>query len=291
MIKYRHLLTLLSIGLAFLLTGCNAALLNPHGVIAASQKSLLIDATLLMLIVVVPVIIITFAFAWHYRESNKKATYRPNDDHSTIIEVVCWTVPCIIIAILATMTWISTHKLDPYRPLESSVKPVTIEVIALQWKWLFIYPEENIATLNYLQIPVDTPINFVMTADAPMNSLEIPQLAGQIYAMTGMKTQLHIMADTVGDYMALSTNISGYGFSDMHFTVHASTPADYQAWVKTIQKSPKHLDLTEYNRLVAPSSKDPVQYYSGVEKDLFENEVMKFMMPMPKYALAIDGSL
>lgn len=290
MIKRRHILAVISLGLMFLLSGCHAALLNPQGPIAASEKSLLIDAVLLMLIVVVPVIIISFVFAWHYRESNTKATYRPNDGHSTIIEVVCWAVPCVIIAILATMTWVSTHKLDPYRPLDSTVKPIRIQVIALQWKWLFIYPDENIATVNYLQIPVDTPINLIMTSDAPMNSLEIPQLAGQIYAMTGMKTQLHLMANTVGDYMALSTNISGYGFSDMNFTVHASSAADYQAWVNSVKKSPKTLDLAAYNQLVVPSSKDPVQYYSSAEKDLFDNTVMKFMMPMPKYALAIDGS-
>ena len=181
MIKRRHvILTVLTLGLTLLLTGCKLALLDPKGVIAASEKQLLIDATLLMLIIVIPVILISWCFAWRYRASNKKATYRPDEAHNNIIEFFCWLVPCIIIIVLGIMTWRSTHELDPYRPLQSTQKTLTIQVISLDWKWLFIYPEQNIATVNFVQIPVNTPVQFLLTSDAPMNSFELPQLAGQI---------------------------------------------------------------------------------------------------------------
>ncbi len=290
MIKFRHILALISVGCVLLLSGCHMALLDPKGVIAAGEKSLLIDATLLMLIVVIPVIFINFFFAWRYRASNEKATYRPDDGHNTIIESICWLIPCLIITVLAVMTWISSHELDPYRPLDTTNKPITIQVISLNWKWLFIYPDENIATINYIQIPVNTQVRFLISSDGPMNSFQIPQLAGQIYAMSGMQTKLHIMATAEGDYDGMSTNISGNGFSGMTFTVHVGTQAEYSAWVNTVHKSPDKLTLPVYNQLVAPTENDPVRYFSSVEPDLFNNVIMKFMMPMPKYALAIDGS-
>lgn len=177
-----------------LLGGCNMEILSPKGDIGAQEKTLLFTATGLMLLVVIPVIIMILTFAWKYRASNTKADYQPKWAHSTAIEVVVWTVPCIIVAILAVITWRSTHALDPYKPLVSEHKPVTIEVVSLDWKWLFIYPEYDIATVNEIAFPVDVPVNFRITSASVMNSFFIPQLGSQIYSMAGMETKLHLNA-------------------------------------------------------------------------------------------------
>lgn len=282
MMKLRTLIfATLAIGISFLLSGCNYALLNPSGIIAADEKHLLIVATLLMLIIVVPVIFLTFYVAWRYRATNTNATYAPEWTHSTALEIVWWTIPCIIIAILAIMTWFSTHQLDPYKPLATKTKPLIIQAIALEWKWLFIYPDQNIATINFVELPVNVPVEFLITADAPMNSFQIPKLAGQIYAMAGMQTKLNLMANQIGDFPGLSTNYSGEGFSDMGFVTRVTNQKEFAQWVKTIKHQPKKLTDTAYNQLVLPSEKNPVEYFSSANKDLFSTVMMKFMMPMP----------
>lgn len=282
MIKLRHILfTSLFLGLMPLISGCKMVLLDPKGLIAADEKRLLITAVLLMLIIVIPVIVLTLVFAWKYRASNTAAKYTPDWAHSTALEVVWWTIPCIIIAILATITWISSHQLDPYRPLDVKGKPITIEAISLEWKWLFIYPDQHIATVNYVEFPAQVPVRFLITSDAPMNSFQIPQLAGQIYAMAGMKTKLNLIANETGDYSGLSTNYSGAGFSDMKFAVRATSQAEFDQWVKTVKKSSQKLTPDVYNKLAQPSDNDPVGYFSYAPSDLFNNVVMKFMMPMP----------
>ena len=273
---------LATIGLTLLLSSCKMALLDPKGIIAASEKELMIDATVLMLIVVIPVILITFWFAWRYRASNKKATYRPNDHHSTAIEIVCWTIPIIIIAILGTMTWISSHKLDPYKKIDMKGKVITVQAVALNWKWLFIYPGKHIATINYVQIPVNHQIQFQITSDAPMNSFAIPRLAGQIYAMGGMRTKLHLVGNEVGVYRGLSTNFSGGGFADMHFKVHVTSEKDYQAWVRKTQRAPTKLTVAEYSKLMKNSTNNPVQYFSGVTDGLFSMVINKYLKPNVK---------
>ncbi len=268
--------------LSLILSGCQLAILNPKGLIAASEKSLLVDATLLMLIVVIPVIILSFLFTWKYRARNTKANYSPDWSHSTLVEVICWTIPCIIIGILAIVTWITTHRLDPYRPLNIKGKPIIIEAVALNWKWLFIYPKQNIATINYLQIPVHVPIRFMITADAPMNSLEIPQLAGQIYAMTGMRTKLNLIANQRGSFSGMSTNFSGDGFSGMRFIVKATSMTQFNDWVRKVQQSPKKLSMTEYTKLTKNSKNNPVQYFSSPAKHLLNKIIMKYMGPNMK---------
>lgn len=267
--------------ITLLLNGCKAVILNPHGMIAADEKRLIIIATVLMLIVVIPVIIMTFGFAWKYRESNTKAKYTPNWSHSTILEIIWWAIPCVIIAILATITWETTHELDPYKPLSVSGKPITIEVVALDWKWLFIYPEQNIATVNFIQFPVHVPINFKITSDAPMNSFMIPALGGQIYAMAGMQTQLHLIADEEGTYNGMSVSFSGPGFSDMKFLAKASSLEEFNQWVATVKQSPQKLDQETYGVLAKPSEKNKVEYYSSVPNKFYDDLIMKFMMPMP----------
>ncbi len=281
MIKLRNFLfVLLSVATLLLLSGCNYAILNPKGIIAAQEKQLLIDSVLLMLIVVIPAILLSLIFAWKYRSSNTKAKYSPNWCHSTTLEIIVWSVPCAIIAVLAVLTWITSHTLDPYKPLDNNSKPLTIQAIALNWKWLFIYPNEKIATVNYLQIPVNTPVQFLITADAPMNSFDIPQLAGQIYAMAGMQTKLNLMANQIGDYRGQSTNISGIGFSGMTFIVRASTQENYEQWVKDVQSSPLQLNAATYAKLVQPSENNPNEFFSIPDGDLYANVIMKYMMPM-----------
>ncbi len=280
--KFRNILfTVLCFSLPLFLSGCKAALLNPKGIIANAEMHLLIDAVLLMLLVVVPVIILTGVIAWKYRAGNTKAEYTPDWSHNTMLEIIWWTIPCIIIVILGTITWVSTHALDPYKPLAVKTKPLVIQVVALSWKWLFIYPEQHIATINFVQMPANVPVRFLITADAPMNSFQIPQLGGQIYAMAGMQTKLNLMADTVGDYRGLSTNYSGEGFSNMFFTARVSTQKDFEQWVKKIQKkSPQKLTMDTYNKLVQPSEDMPPEYFSAVDEGLFNTVVMKDMMPM-----------
>lgn len=282
MIKLRHIFfIILSLATFFLLSGCNAEVLDPQGLIAADEKRLLIDAVLLMLIVVVPVIILTLAIAWRYRASNTKAKYSPNWAHGTLLEAGWWLIPIVIITVLATMTWRTTHQLDPYKPLNSNVKPITIQAISLQWRWLFIYPDQKIAMINFVEFPVNTPINFLITSDAPMNSFQIQQLAGQIYAMAGMQTKLHLIANKMGDYNGRSVSFSGPGFSNMMFTARVTTPEQFNAWIKSVKTSPNKLTIDAYNQLVPPSQDNQVQYFSSVADNLFNNVIMKFMMPMP----------
>lgn len=283
MIKLRNIFSMLFVCCAILLlTGCNKIMMfNPQGVIAKDELDLMITAVGLMLIIVIPVIIATFVIAYRYRASNTKAKYTPEFEHSAKLEAVWWTIPIIIIVILGTITWISTHKLDPYRPLNSAVKPVRIQVVSLEWRWLFIYPDQGIATLNFVEFPVNTPINFSITSDAPMNSFMIQQLAGQIYSMAGMQTQLHLMADQPGIYNGRSVSFSGDGFAGMTFNAKAVSASEFNQWVATVQKSSNPLTLNAYNNLVPPSRDDSVQYFSPVADNLFNNIIMKYMMPMP----------
>ncbi|TAK77620.1 MAG: ubiquinol oxidase subunit II [Gammaproteobacteria bacterium] len=277
----RLLLAACYAGLAILLSGCKAAVLDPKGMIAADEKHILILSALLMLIVVIPVIVLTFVFAWRYRASNTKATYAPEWAHSNLLEVICWSVPCVIIVILSVITWTSSHRLDPYKPLDiKNGKPIIIEAISLEWKWLFIYPEQNIATVNFVQFPVNTPVRFLISAEGPMNSFQIPQLGGQIYAMAGMQTKLNLIANTIGDYQGVSANFSGEGFTDMKFIARVSSQDQFEQWVKTVKRSPTALTMTAYDQLIQPSENNPVAYYSSATKDLFNTVIMKSMMPM-----------
>lgn len=270
----------LSFTALFALSGCDLALFQPKGAIAAEQIRLIIIATILMLLIVVPVIIMTLVIAWRYRASNTKATYEPNWCHSVKLEILWWTIPCIIILILSIITWVTSHTLDPYRPLDSKTKPVTIQAIALDWKWVFIYPEQGIATINYIEVPLNTPISFEIASQGPMNALWIPQLGGQIYAMAGMRTRLHLIADAAGVYDGLSGNYSGPGFAEMTFKVKAESSTEFAQWVTTVKRSPTTLTHGLFNDLLKPSINLPVQYFSSVEPNIFNDELMKFMMPM-----------
>jgi cytochrome o ubiquinol oxidase subunit 2 len=274
--------------LAVLLSGCNMEVLSPKGDIGMQEKSLILIATGLMLLVVIPVIAMTLYFAWRYRASNTKATYAPKWSHSTAIEAVVWTVPCIIIAILATITWTTTHALDPYKPLDHHAKPITIQAVSMDWKWAFIYPDYGVASVNELAIPTNVPVHFEITSDSVMNAFFIPQLGSQIYAMAGMKTQLNLIASEPGNYAGLSSNYSGAGFSDMHFTAIATSQQGFEDWIKKAKASPVNLDDQAYHALTQPSIKVPVAYYGNVKPGMFDSIVNQYMgdMQMDKIGTA-----
>jgi cytochrome o ubiquinol oxidase subunit 2 len=263
---------------AVLLTGCDLVVLHPFGAVAAQQGHLIVVSTVLMLLIVVPVLALTFFFAWRYRQS-ANATYSPDWDHSTALELVIWAAPLLIIIALGAVTWINTHTLDPYRPLSrldasrpipAGVKPLTVEVVALDWKWLFIYPDLGIATVNELAAPVDVPIDFKITASSVMNSFFIPALAGQIYAMPGMQTELSAVINKAGDYEGFSANYSGAGFSGMHFKFRGVTQAEFDHWVRTVRAGGQSLTNDDYAQLERPSEREPVHRYSTVANGLYD---------------------
>lgn len=262
-----------------MLSGCDLLVLNPAGDIAARQGDLIVVATLLMLIVIVPVIALTFWFAWRYRASNPSATYTPDWDHSTQLELVIWGVPLLIIIALGAVTWISTHLLDPYRPLDriadgrpvpADVKPLEIQVVALDWKWLFVYPEQGVASVNEVAVPVDRPVHFRITASSVMNTFYVPALAGMIYGMPGMESNLNAVINAPGEYEGFSANYSGAGFSHMRFKFHGLTDADFGRWVEGVRGSDDALTRAAYLELEKPSSRNPVKHFASVDKRLYE---------------------
>jgi cytochrome o ubiquinol oxidase subunit II len=267
-------------GLGFACAGdCSKSpwtLLDPKGPIATDEKHLILTAFGLMLIVVIPVIIMTFAFAWKYRAGNKQASYTPKWDYSHKVEAVIWTVPAIIVVILSVLVWNSTHELTPEKPLTSTVKPMIVEVVAMDWKWLFIYPEQGVATVNRLVIPTGTPITFHITSDSVMSSFFIPRLGGQIYAMAGMQTQLNLLADTAGTYRGLNTQFSGEGFSGMHFEVEATSPEKFQRWLDDTKNSPLKLDNARFKKLEVPSESEGPVYFSSFQPELFQSILQKY---------------
>jgi len=258
------------------LRGQSIAVLNPQGLIANKERGLIITITLLMLIVVLPVFGLTFAIAWKYREGNTGAKYAPDWDHNRWVETVWWGVPLVLIAVISMISWTSTHELDPFRPLKSRNPAITIQVVALQWKWLFIYPKQNIATVNFVQFPENTPVNFQITADAPMNSFWIPQLGGQIYAMAGMSTQLHLIADRAGSYRGSSANLSGPGFAGMNFAATASSAADFDSWVRSVKRVQNNLTMAEYHKLSQPSQNNLAASYSSRPANLYDTILAKY---------------
>ncbi len=260
-----------------LLHGHNIALFNSKGEIALKERELISFTVLLGLSVIIPVLILTFFVAWKYREGNSGSKYTPDSVHNKFLEFAWWALPTAIILILGVVNWRATHALDPYKTLDVASKPVTIQVVALRWKWLFIYPEQNIATVNFIQFPAQTPINFELTADAPMSSFWIPNLGGQIYAMTGMESKLHLIADLPGDFRGSAAEINGPGFSGMKFMARASSQADFDTWVQEVKNSGKTLDLTEYNKLASPSENNPVTFYASTDVNLYNNIIRKFM--------------
>ncbi len=268
-----------AIATALSLAGCDTVVLNAPGDVAAQQGNLIVVATVLMLLIIVPVIALTLFFAWRYRASNAQATYKPDWDHSTQLELLIWAAPLLIIIALGAVTWITTHTLDPYRPLTrlapgkpvpAETRPLVVEVVSLDWKWLFIYPEQDVATVNELVAPVNRPIEFHLTSSNVMNAFYIPALAGMIYTMPGMETKLHAVIDKPGQYEGFSSNYSGAGFSHMRFGFRATDEAGFENWVMEAKRGDNALRRDEYQRLAKPSEREPVRRYASVDAGLFE---------------------
>lgn len=271
--------------------GHSFAVLNPSGLVADRERRLIYITLLLSLIVVIPVFIMTFVIVWRYRE-HKQAEYRPDWGGNKLIESVWWGVPMAIITILAVITWQSSHQLDPFRhDVAKTDKNIDIQVVALQWKWLFIYPDQNIATINYVQIPEHTLVHFEVTADAPMNSFWIPELGGQIYAMPGMSTQLHLIADKPGEYRGSSANLSGSGFAGMHFMARATSSDEFDQWVREAKAGSRVLTAKDYGRLAQPKPSSAMQTYAAADDGLYAKILDKYMVPGREHIVASQASI
>jgi len=273
-------------GLAILLSGCgiaNAPVANPQGPIGLAERNILFRAFGIMMIVVIPVFIMAFWFSWRYRATNAKARYQPNW-LSNKVDAVTWILPALIVIAIAVHVWIFTHALDPYKPLDAPAKPLEVQAVAEDWKWLFIYPEQGIATVNQLAFPSGTPLTLRITSDTVMNSFFIPALGGQIFAMAGMQTQLNLLASEPGHFVGRNTQYSGAGFADQHFEAIAMTTEDFDAWVEKVKQSGTALDEAAYAELAKPSSKVPVTYYSSVEPNLFDKIIATYDSSMAAIA-------
>jgi cytochrome o ubiquinol oxidase subunit 2 len=243
--------------------------LDPQGPIAAAERLILLNASAIMLVVVLPVIVLTLAFAWWYRASNARAAYEPDWSYSGHIELVTWSIPAMVVILLGAVAWIGSHQLDPARKLQSDATPMRIEVVSLDWKWLFIYPDQRVAALNDLVIPAGIPVEFSLTSATVMNSFFVPQLGSQIYTMPGMTTRLNLLAAQPGDYPGLSANFSGDGFSDMHFLVHAVPAAEFAAWLTRTREATPALDADTYAQLARPAGDTQSRAYGSIDPNLF----------------------
>jgi cytochrome o ubiquinol oxidase subunit 2 len=251
------------------LAGCTEGVLDPKGPIAVAERQIMFNALGIMLAIVIPTILATLGVAAWFRASNKRARYLPDFEHSGRLELLVWAIPAMTVILVGGVAWVGAHDLDPSKPIESEVKPVRVQVVSLDWKWLFIYPEEGIATVNQLTIPVGTPVSFELTSSGVMNSFFVPQLGSQIYTMAGMVTRLHLQADHAGTYRGLSANYSGDGFADMRFRVDAVAAEDFAKWVDAARGAGPVLDPRAYAELAKPSKAVVPFNYGAVAPDLF----------------------
>jgi len=262
---------------ASVLGGCTEGVLDPKGPIALAERQILLNATGIMLAIVIPVVVATLGIAFWFRASNERARYQPDFTYSGRIELLVWSIPLMTVLLTGTVAWLSSYDLDPPRPIASSTKPIKVQAVSLDWKWLFIYPELGIASVNQLTIPVGTPVNFELTSSGVMNSFFVPQLAGQIYTMAGMVTRLNLRADYSGTYRGMSANFSGDGFADMHFNVDAVAPASFSQWVASTRSAGPPLDSNTYTDLAKPSAAVMPFTYHSVAPGLFNSIRMSSM--------------
>lgn len=295
---------LLLVPLFLMLGGCNLVVLHPAGQVAVGERDLLVASTLLMCLIIVPVMILVAVIAYRYRQSNRQANYDPDWEHSIQLELIIWAAPLLIIIALGALTWIGTHKLDPYRPIDSAsaagtaskpADPMTIKVVSLDWQWLFLYPKYHIATVNQIAAPVGVPIRFRLTSQTVMDSFFVPALAGQIYTMAGMETRLHAVINKVGSFRGFSANISGDGFTDMRFRFLGMSGADFKKWVQKVKSSGGDLNPTTYAELAKPTRNGPVKYYAKYSPKLYEAIVHRCIPHLdtsctnPRLAAAMGG--
>jgi cytochrome o ubiquinol oxidase subunit II len=279
-VKRRLHRTAIALGAALLVGGCTlsqAPILDPKGPVALAERDLLIIAAAVMMIVLIPVFVMALLFSWRYRASNRAARYAPDWSQSASIEAVVWIVPGLIVISLGVLLASATYRLDPYRPIDAAAAPLEVDVVGQDWKWLFIYPEQGIATVNELVFPSTRALSLRITSDTVMNSFAIPALGGQIYAMAGMETRLNLLADTPGRFEGRNMQYSGKGFPNQHFQAIATTPADFDSWLAKAKQSPDKLDASTYRALAAASINHPVTYYSAIEPGLFRSIIAKYM--------------
>jgi cytochrome o ubiquinol oxidase subunit II len=263
------------------LTACQPAILDPQGPIGFAEKTILIDSLAIMLAIVVPTIMATLGFAWWFRASNTRATYLPDWEFSGRIELIVWAIPLLVITLLGGVAWIGSHDLDPAKPLASTIPPLEIQGVSLDWKWLFIYPDQGVASVNQLVVPAGVPLHFSLTSGSVMNAFFIPQLGSMIYTMNGMTTQLNLRADTNGIFRGQSSHFSGDGFSGMHFEVIAVPPEQFTAWIETTRNAGPTLDAESYATLAKQSVKAPPSTFRAVEHHLFQQIVTQKLPPGP----------
>ena len=254
---------------ATILGGCSEGVLDPQGPIAAAERQIMFNATGIMLAICIPTMLATLGVAWWYRASNTRAEYLPEFEYSGRLELLIWSIPILTVILVGGVAWVGSYDLDPPKPIASTVKPIRVQVAALDWKWLFIYPDEGVASVNHLTVPAGTPISFEITSSGVMNSFFVPQLGSQIYAMAGMVTRLNLQADHPGTFRGISANYSGAGFSDMHFDVDAVPPEQFAEWVKTARNSGPVLDAQSYADLVKPSEAVAPFTFRAVAPGLF----------------------
>jgi cytochrome o ubiquinol oxidase subunit 2 len=281
---------------AALLAGCSGGILDPQGPVGRAERTILLDSLAIMLAIVVPTILATLAFAWWYRAGNARARYRPDWAFSGRIEIVVWAIPALTIILLGGVTWIASYRLDPAAPLEkapgqaSTGDPLDVQVVSLDWKWLFVYPKEGVASVNELVVPAGVPLRFSLTSASVMNTFFVPQLGSMIYTMNGMQTQLHLQADRPGRYAGLSGHFSGDGFSDMAFTVRALPAEDYAAWVRQAQARGGTLDAAAYATLARQGSPLPPTTWGAVQPRLFDDLVAQRIAPAPGPPTSREGA-
>jgi len=255
--------------------------MNPQGPVAADEKTILLNALAIMLVIVVPTILATLLFAWWFRASNTRARYRPTFVYSGRVELVTWSIPILVVLFLGGLTWVGSHRLDPAEPLKSATPPLNVQVVSLDWKWLFIYPDQGMASVNELVVPAGTPIHLKLTSGSVMNTFFVPQLGTMIYTMNGMADDLYLQADRPGVFAGQSAHFSGDGFSDMHFDVQAVSPAQFAAWTQQARGAGPSLDEPTYTALTKQSTKIAPFTYRAVSPDLFEHIVQQRLAPGP----------
>jgi cytochrome o ubiquinol oxidase subunit II len=267
------------IPLAAALAGCGHGVLNPAGPIGQAERTILLDSLAIMLAIVVPTILCTLGVAWWYRASNTRATYAPRWAESGRLELLVWSIPALVVLFLGSIAWISSHELDPAKPLRPNIEPLEVQVVALDWKWLFIYPDQHIASVNRLVAPVGTPVHFRLTASSVFNVFFVPQLGSEIYAMNGMATELYLAADRVGTYLGVAAHFNGDGFSDMTFGTQAMSGEDFSRWVSSVQADGPALDETAYRALLPQTSHVAPHTYRSVTPGLFDEIVSQHLPP------------
>jgi cytochrome o ubiquinol oxidase subunit 2 len=279
--RFASFKSVMMLGCTLLVSGCKFGVLTPAGPVGSADATIMLDSLAIMLAIVIPTIIAVLVFAWWFRESNMRAHYMPDFVYSGRIEFVVWSIPILVILFLGGIIWVGSHDLDPYRPLRSIIKPMDVQVVSLDWKWLFIYPNQGVASVNELVVPAGTPIHFYLTSASVMNVFFVPRLGSMIYTMNGMVTQLHLEASHVGDFHGLSAHFSGDGFPGMQFTVHAVSPAAYGEWVRAAKSRGPTLDAHAYLALEEQSSNVPPMTYRAVTPTLFHQIATQALPPGP----------